>query len=483
MIMKKYIFKFILLLFTATLYSQNFLEVGENCFNRGEYDCAITNYNETIKNTTGRDKQIAEIKLGIAKSCKEWLSKADNAFYNSNYHLAIENYQFVIDENPNDTYAKEQIEKCEEVLKKVITLSVSNENITFESSGNTETITVNTNAEDYTVSMLPPWCSVEKYNGYFRVSATANTSDNLRKGWFKVIAEDKEVTINVSQNPVYQNIEAALIVSSTNLTFSGNSGVSSIIYINTNKTDYTITQLPSWCKVRNKYSTWFNLEFETNPHSYTRNDWFVVRSGGKEIKIFIEQLGNANTTYNNTSKPSTSNKIKKKSNNCFNCPKTKNTWGLTIGYIQMKFESNYQIEGVQVGLRVEPLFKYGFGLNTGILLEAYSNDLKTIFKSYSETNLKYYNINIPLHLEYRLNISKWFNFFAYGGIGFNVFSDQLFENITLPATFEYGGGIRINHFQFNVGKSSYIGDFEDISNIGKNKRTYQNLAISMSYMF
>ncbi|MDD3772334.1 MAG: hypothetical protein PHC38_06740, partial [Weeksellaceae bacterium] len=172
-----------------------------------------------------------------------------------------------------------------------------------------------------------------------------------------------------------------------------------------------------------------------------------------------------------------------KSNNCFNCPKTKNTWGLTIGYIQMKFESNYQIEGVQVGLRVEPLFKYGFGLNTGILLEAYSNDLKTIFKSYSETNLKYYNINIPLHLEYRLNISKWFNFFAYGGIGFNVFSDQLFENITLPATFEYGGGIRINHFQFNVGKSSYIGDFEDISNIGKNKRTYQNLAISMSYMF
>ena len=91
--------------------------------------------------------------------------------------------------------------------------------------------------------------------------------------------------------------------------------------------------------------------------------------------------------------------------------------------------------------------------------------------------------NIPLHLEYRLNFSKWFNVFAYGGAGFNVVTNPSFDNFALPTTLEYGGGLRINRVQFNAGRSYYLGDFKNIQDFGEKLILYQNLVVSISFMF
>ncbi|MBK6571864.1 MAG: hypothetical protein IPG21_05255 [Saprospiraceae bacterium] len=112
---------------------------------------------------------------------------------------------------------------------------------------------------------------------------------------------------------------------------------------------------------------------------------------------------------------------------------------------------------IQIGLKAEPLFKSGLGLNTGINLLGYS---KKLF----ESGFDAYSINIPLNLEDRLNISKWFNIFAYGGIGFNAITNPNFDKFTFPITFEFGGGFRISHVQFNAGKSLYLGNLGNSQN-------------------
>ncbi|MDR1581735.1 MAG: hypothetical protein LBS55_00485 [Prevotellaceae bacterium] len=358
---------------TCSAYSQNYLQDGDRCFNNGDYACATAKYNEAFRLAKGRDKQIAEIKLTRTKWCADHLKIANQAFNRKDYKLAKENYQSVLESNPKDAYAKSQMEKCNNALSPpATTLSVSKDRLSFYSSGgSSERITVYSNANAYSVSLVPSWCSVQTYNGYFVVTCNANNSAQLRSDWFKVTA------------------------------------------------------------------------------------------GGKEVNIYINQSGTTKSAAGKSNSQTVNN------NKCFNCPQTKDTWGLTLGYTQRTFD-DYSLDGVQFGLRIEPLLKYGFGFNTGIMLESYSRSDTQL----SETGYEQYAVNIPLHFEYRLNFSKWFNIFAYGGAGFNVITNSSFDDYTLSTCFEYGGGLRISHVQFNVGRSLYMG-----------VKSYQNLVVSISYMF
>jgi hypothetical protein len=224
--------------------------------------------------------------------------------------------------------------------------------------------------------------------------------------------------------------------------------------------------------VKGKFPTWFSLVCDANTSGLSRSSWFKVTAGDKEIKVYISQAGPKNsTTANGLNKPT-------KSRKCFNCPQTKNTVGLTIGYMQKSFDNT---EGIQFGLRIEPLFKYGFGINTGLNFEAYSSD--SLSQLYDEEAFALYVLNLPLHLEYRLNFSKWFNVFAYSGVGLNVITNSLYDDNTMPTTFDYGGGLRINHLQFNIGRSNYLGDLNNIQDFGKYRKSYNKLSLSVSYMF
>lgn len=94
-------------------YSQTYILNGDSCFDRANYTCAITNYDAAFKNTSGIDKQIAEIKLTRAKWCLEHIKTANEAFSSKNLVTAKDEYQKVLDSNPNDSYAQSQIERCD----------------------------------------------------------------------------------------------------------------------------------------------------------------------------------------------------------------------------------------------------------------------------------------------------------------------------------------------------------------------------------
>ena len=69
-----------------------------------------------------------------------------------------------------DDKSKKQIELINNLLlKKVVDSkkSLSKTELFFKSNGGNETINVGVNLKDYSVNLLPSWCTVEKYDNYF----------------------------------------------------------------------------------------------------------------------------------------------------------------------------------------------------------------------------------------------------------------------------------------------------------------------------
>jgi len=462
--MKRIIIVLIIAINAFSVYCQTTLQYGDHCFDTGDYTCAINNYYEAYRLASGNDRQIAEIKLTRARNCAEWIKEANQAFNERNYRLAKENYDKVLTSNPKDEYAKTQWDKCENFLNPppppATTLSVSTQNISFSATGGSSNITVTTNAVNYNVTSLPAWCTLTKYSGYFVLTCSAHTGNTSRAEWFKVTAGDKEVRINISQS----GRETTLAVTPVNLSFS-DSGGGQEIKVTTNAGTFEIWGIPDWCSVT-KYSNSFTLYCKQNTGYSARNDWFRVRAGDKEVRVNISQTANRSN-----------NRTVYKPRKCFNCPGEHYDGGLSVGYVFQSFESNnysVPLEGLQIGIRYEPLFKYGFGLNTGVFYEHY-------FKSFIDRNNNRYSafnkrtLNIPLHLEYRLNFSKYFSLFFLGGgsvdLEYNYENlDDFFENgfADYMLYWDAGGGIRINRVQVNIGM-----------NMGETRRkTY----ISLSYI-
>src|SRR5690606_94606 len=83
----------------------------------------------------------------------------------------------------------------------------------------------------------------------------------------------------------------------------------------------------------------------------------------KEVTISVRQEGRiTNSTQEGRITNSTQGnpsirpvyKYSQSKSRCFNCPTTKDIWGINAGYIT---NGVYQMEGIQLGVRLEPLFK------------------------------------------------------------------------------------------------------------------------------
>lgn len=95
-----------------------------------------------------------------------------------------------------------------------------------------------------------------------------------------------------------------LTVSTTSITAERTDGFV-IVDVKTDASDYSVSMLPSWCKVKNKYKTWFSLSYTANPNSYSRTGCFYVTAGGKTEKVTITQKANY-SSYSGSSGSSSS---------------------------------------------------------------------------------------------------------------------------------------------------------------------------------
>jgi hypothetical protein len=475
----------------SAAYSQTSLQEGDSCLSKGDYACAKTKYTEAFNSASGKDKQMVEIKLNRANWCAEHIALANQAYNNKNYTSAKGNYQSVLDSNPDDSYAKSQLERCNNALT---TLSVSKDSISFSSEGGKgEQISVQTNADTYSVNILPSWCTVQTDKGYFVITCSANSGTTARSGYVTVTAGDKTVRVNVSQAGKTPPPPATtLSVSIDSISFPSEGGKSEQISVQGNAGTYSVDILPSWCTVQT-YNDYFVITCSANNSYRSRSGWFWVVVGNQAVEIIVNQAG-VSQSQTTTSK---SNTTTSRTNNssCFNCPKGDiSSWGLTFGYAEMNYEYANRQPGFQAGLRFEPLFKYGFGLNFGLNYESYNYDYgKYVDDDYYKFDVKKHILNFNAGLEYRLNFSKWFNVYVYGGTIFNYcFAlsgsyDVKTYNADDPARFskyvDWGVGLRINHLQFNVIESNLWDSFDETSNLSDFYSSPRKIVFSTSYMF
>ena len=128
MFLKKVVSIIIAFLVAISAFAQNnLLQEGDNHFDNGEYAQAVSKYNEAFKASSGKDRQIADIKRTRAKYCQEHLRLADTEYSQKRYSKAKTEYQNVLDSNPKDSYARSQIEKCNNNGAFVAALTVSRE--------------------------------------------------------------------------------------------------------------------------------------------------------------------------------------------------------------------------------------------------------------------------------------------------------------------------------------------------------------------
>jgi hypothetical protein len=432
--MKRIILLFFAVVTAFSAYSQTSLQDGDRCFDSGDYICAITKYNEVFKLASGKDKQIAEIKLTRAKFCQEHIKLANTAFTNKQYSTAKTEYQTILESNPKDTYVQSQLEKCNNILNRPPLRKASTAELT------------------------------DIWNNKYGIQPGRH--QNLIDAG--IDPDDAQTRINQGEGKPSTNTETTLSVSNDRLFFSASGGTSEQIKVYSNASNYAVSLVPSWCTVQT-YNGYFVVTCSANNRTQSRSDWFKVTAGGKEVKVYVNQ---AETTYTPAQNSNVSQKpVQQKTRKCFNCPQgDMSAWGLTFGYAQTDYIGETQ-SGLQMGIKHEPLFKYGFGLNFGLNYEYYNY-------SYDNFEIGENRLNFSAGLEYRFNFSTWFSPYIYGGVSFDY-------NLSANATYDsesynlydytdhaerfakyvdFGAGLRINHLQFNISKSILWDYFENSNN-------------------
>lgn len=470
--MKQIILFLLVITYCSLTFGQsNNLQEGNLCFTKGDYVCAVENYTKATLSSDERQKKIAGDNLRIAEKCLELRHLADDAFSKSLYGKAKEYYQGIVNENPKDEYAKSRLKQVQDLL---LTLDVSKKDISFSMAGGSDVVDVYTDAISFMIDSIPSWCTIAKQSKNFVVSSLENPFNLERTGTIKVSIGSKAIYVRVKQAAKQ---EITLSVSTNKLSFSSSGGISDRVYVYSNTTGFVVSLLPSWCSVQT-FNGYFTIVCNENYSTSSRSDWFNVTAGSKQEKIYIKQSGAKKISSNTTSYSPVSKKVKKEKRYAYT--NSSKSFGLILGYSQLAYKRYPYAEGVHLGLRIEPGFNNRFGFNTGLVFSAFLSNYNSLYGDLSSGS---YGLNIPLHLEYKFNRSKKIKLIAYFGPGLNLLTSSSFLSTELPATLEFGGGFRSGHVQFNLGKSSYLGDFKSIGELGSNVRQFQNIVMSLSYMF
>ena len=85
-------------------------------------------------------------------------------------------------------------------LSSVSKLEVDKTELSLSAGSGRVYIHVNTDAENFTVSLLPSWCKVSQYSTFFVLEYSANNSFSARSDWFNVTAGNKKVRVDITQS-------------------------------------------------------------------------------------------------------------------------------------------------------------------------------------------------------------------------------------------------------------------------------------------
>lgn len=190
--------------------------------------------------------------------------------------------------------------------------------------------------------------------------------------------------------------------------------------------------------------------------------------------------------------------------------------GLSAGYVQKQWGYDFDgskekvnvfgdgkyTNGIQVGIRIDPQFGYGFGINTGLYYEYYFDKSNDMYEE--EINYYYkseeHSLYLPIHLKYSLNFSKWFQIALYGGLGLDcgvsgniylrsegetldtqsLYDDEL-DIKRFNASLEYGAAIRVSRFQLNFTMSKGFVNMSGSDEYKVKQNKLMNISLSVCF--
>ena len=374
-------------------------------------------------------------------------------------------------------------------------LSLSPDNLIFNSSGGTQTINVSTNDSWYIGTAVASWGHLSKNGNDLIIEVEPNKSTDSRKDWFSVKTRSEEKIIKISQ----EGVSSYLTVSSDKLNFNSLGGTQNISVNSNRDWDISLKTAPWGHLYRN--GNVLTVSVDKNENKTQRSDCFKLKADETEVQVNISQEGYSSQEPN--------------SKRTFNQAYDNDDWGISVGYIQKQWEYNLagniwktgpfnddnKLRGIQAGVRYAPQFWYGIGINTGLFYEycweanwiTYVNS-KSYNRSYKE-----HGIYIPLHLKYTMNFSEWLQFSLFGGLGLNYIIsgkaylkndkeyrtwDVFYEDRDwhrLNFMLEYGASIKVKSFQIDISRSKGITNWAGIKDY--RLKVGRPLSVSLTYFF
>ena len=200
--------------------------------------------------------------------------------------------------------------------------------------------------------------------------------------------------------------------------------------------------------------------------------------------------------------------------------------GLSVGFVKKEYritsdesDGHYSfssdfwgegsfIPGIQAGILIQPQFKYGFGLSTGLFYEYYwdkSNDATDEYGTFY-SKFQEHSLYLPIKLEYRLVLAENFSLFVNGGISMDIGmagsvgqfdegesepfyqDDHIYASDDWPAapkrfnfSYEFGGGLQVYGVQlsFFVAKGLLDHSRQD----GFSMKVNKPMMINLAYVF
>lgn len=389
---------------------------------------------------------------------------------------------------------KEVFVQLRQLGKPATFINTNTEQLSFKNIDQPKLIEVETDGKDWDVTNVPEWCSVQKQEGRLVVTCLENRQTEARSAVITLQSDFVKKTVEIRQAAAPRWLTTDV----NTLEFSAKGGQREV-KVDADGCEWSYNAL-WWCQVT-KTADGLRVRTTHNPGE-TNIDYITLHAGMQTVTLRVTQ-----------SKP-------------FNSPRGHQRYfGISAGYVSKRWvyeeddrvtkygfwDEDDHINGFQFGVRFEPLFKYGFGLNTGLFWEYYYSKGKTQSVEEEDGIFRYYpvfsehSLYMPVHLEYRFYFSEEVSLFFYGGLGMDVGleaevqefepgeddpyftknklygnEDYNFYAKRFNLSFDFGGGIRIYNGQLNVGFSRGLLDpspYKELS-IRQNK----NLMISFSWM-
>ncbi|PXV63835.1 all-beta uncharacterized protein [Dysgonomonas alginatilytica] len=175
--------------------------------------------------------------------------------------------------------------------EEIITLELSQSEISFSANEETKDLSVKTNGS-WTISDIPDWISIDPKEGKGNYKITLKSEENLkeeeRSATLKIVAKDKIKELKIKQNA--KNVE--LSISKPELVFDAEPIADGLTLDIVSNEPWTIVDIPEWCTLsadKGEGNMTITVVVDKNYIDIKRDATIIIKAGSKTEELKLKQ--------------------------------------------------------------------------------------------------------------------------------------------------------------------------------------------------